>query len=194
MNSLTLSCDHHSLTSTPHTPTRCITWKPAAVLVGAVSPETQKVEQTDGLRSQRKPSWAADLTAPELQATTASASNQPPDSSGHPPRPARGHCLIGPSVADVQELGVDVAKSDADLFSRHAATVADRPGLEGGEDLVVGADEMAALARVGAPAAKGKASNYSSIYTHIRIFAVLPQTQHSNALLRNRMSSTSGSR
>lgn len=122
------------------------------------SPETQKAEQTDGLRRPRKPCGAGHLTAPELQPASTSASNQPPDSFGHRPRATRSHCLIGASIADMQEVGVDVAKSDAELFSRHVAAITDGPGLEGHEDLVVGTDEVAVLNRVGGPAAKRNAS------------------------------------
>lgn len=124
----------------------------------AVSPEAQEAEQTDGGRGPKKPSRTGRLTAPELQSGSTSASYQPPDGSGHRPRAARGHRLIGPSVADVQEVGVDVAESDADLLPLNVAAVADGPGPKAGEDLVVGADKVAFLAGGGAPEAERKHS------------------------------------
>lgn len=107
---------HHMVTSSSSS---------GGATTAAVSPETQKAQQIDGVRRSRKPSWTGHLTAPKLQPAAASASNQLPDGFGYRPRAARGHCLIGPTVADVQEVGVDVAKSDAELFPRHVTAVTD---------------------------------------------------------------------
>lgn len=56
----------------------------------------------------------------------------------------------------MQEVGVDVAESDADLLTQHVATVADGPGPEAGEDLVVWAHKVAILAGGRAPVAERK--------------------------------------
>lgn len=83
-------------------------------------------------------SWRRTLhfTAFDLQLGFDSASLQLSESLRHRPRAAGSHRLIGPSVAHVQEAGVDVAQSDANLLSRYSTAVADRPGPEAGEDPV----------------------------------------------------------
>lgn len=62
-----------------------------------------------------------------------------------------GHCLIGQSVAHMQETGVNVAESDTDLLTWSATAVAHWPGPEANENFVhrVGIDnETASMSRL----------------------------------------------
>lgn len=101
------------------------------------SPRDQEAQQIPDGRGPRGSGGTRRATASKLQFGSASASYQLPQHSGHRPRAARGHRLIGPSVADVQHAGVDVAESDAHLLPWAAAAIADGPGPEAGEDLEV---------------------------------------------------------
>lgn len=74
------------------------------------------------------------MTAFDLQLSSTSAFLQWSKGPGHRPRAARGHCLIGPSVANIQEVGVDIAESNADLLSWYTTAIADGPRPEAGED------------------------------------------------------------
>lgn len=76
------------------------------------------------------------MTAFDLQLSCASAFLQWSEGPWHRPRAARDHRLIGTSVADMQEVGVDITESNADLLSWHTTAITDGPGPEAGEDLI----------------------------------------------------------
>lgn len=96
----------------------------------------KKCHQSKDFGGWRSLSLTSDLTAFDLQLGSNAASLQLSKRPRHRPWAAWSDCLIGPSVAHMQVVGVDVAESDANLLSGYSTAIADWPGLEAGEDLV----------------------------------------------------------